>query len=202
MQLVGDGVEMFDAMKNRRINREAVIEKFGVTPELVVDVQALAGDSVDNVPGAPGIGVKTAAELINTFGTLKNLLDKADEIKQPKRRETLINHVDQIRISLKAISATGLCNGVRFFNRRIEVSPPKVDALVAFLQKMEFRTILKRVSEQFNVEIEELPTSAHNSNGKNEENNYGPVRNDNYETIRDYREGSSSGLRIFVTMAT
>ena len=73
MQLVGDGVEMFDAMKNRRINRDAVVEKFGVNPELVVDVQALAGDSVDNVPGAPGIGVKTAAELINIFGTLENL---------------------------------------------------------------------------------------------------------------------------------
>ena len=183
MQLVGGGVEMFDAMKNRRINREAVIEKFGVTPELVVDVQALAGDSVDNVPGAPGIGVKTAAELINTFGTLENLLDKADEIKQPKRRETLINHVDQIRIS-KQLVQLDCAMELDFSIDELEVSPPKVDALVAFLQKMEFRTILKRVSEQFNVEIEELSTSAHNSNGKNEENNYGPVRNDNYETIR------------------
>jgi DNA polymerase-1 len=183
MQLVGGGVEMFDAMKNRRINREAVIEKFGVTPELVVDVQALAGDSVDNVPGAPGIGVKTAAELINIFGTLENLLDKADEIKQPKRRETLINHVDQIRIS-KQLVQLDCAMELDFSIDELEVSPPKVDALVAFLQKMEFRTILKRVSEQFNVEIEEPPTSAHNSNGKNEENNYGPVRNDNYETIR------------------
>ena len=183
MQLVGGGVEMFDAMKNRRINREAVIEKFGVTPELVVDVQALAGDSVDNVPGAPGIGVKTAAELINIFGTLENLLDKADEIKQPKRRETLINHVDQIRIS-KQLVQLDCAMELDFSIDELEVSPPNVDALVAFLQKMEFRTILKRVSEQFNVEIEELPTSAHNSNEKNEENNYGPVKNDNYETIR------------------
>ena len=103
MQLVGDGVEMFDAMKNRRINRDAVVEKFGVNPELVVDVQALAGDSVDNVPGAPGIGVKTAAELINIFGTLENLLDNAHEIKQPKRRETLINFADQIRISKQLV---------------------------------------------------------------------------------------------------
>ena len=183
MQLVGGGVEMFDAMKNRRINREAVIEKFGVTPELVVDVQALAGDSVDNVPGAPGIGVKTAAELINIFGTLENLLDKADEIKQPKRRETLINHVDQIRIS-KQLVQLDCAMELDFSIDELEVSPPNVDALVAFLQKMEFRTILKRVSEQFNVEIEKLPTSAHNSNEKNEENNYGPVKNDNYETIR------------------
>ena len=91
MQLVGDGVEMLDAMKNRRIDREGVIEKFGVGPERVVDVQALAGDSVDNVPGAPGIGIKTAALLINEFGSIsRSLLDRAEEIKQPKRRQTLI----------------------------------------------------------------------------------------------------------------
>ena len=88
MQLVGGGVEMFDAMKNRRIDRDGVFEKFGVFPERVVDVQALAGDSVDNVPGAPGIGVKTAALLINEYGDLESLLARAGEIKQPKRRET------------------------------------------------------------------------------------------------------------------
>ncbi|MEM9127054.1 MAG: 5'-3' exonuclease H3TH domain-containing protein, partial [Pseudomonadota bacterium] len=81
MQLVGDGVEMLDAMKNKRIDRDGVVEKFGVGPERVVDVQALAGDSVDNVPGAPGIGIKTAALLINEFGDLETLLDRADEIK-------------------------------------------------------------------------------------------------------------------------
>ncbi|MGD9861839.1 MAG: 5'-3' exonuclease H3TH domain-containing protein, partial [Pseudodonghicola sp.] len=90
MQLVGGGVEMLDAMKNRRIDRDGVLEKFGVYPERVVDVQALAGDSVDNVPGAPGIGIKTAALLINEFGSLEELLDRAEEIKQPKRRQTLI----------------------------------------------------------------------------------------------------------------
>ena len=86
MQLVGDGVEMLDPMKNRRIDRDGVMEKFGVGPEKVVEVQALAGDSVDNVPGAPGIGIKTAALLINEFGDLETLLARADEIKQPKRR--------------------------------------------------------------------------------------------------------------------
>lgn len=90
MQLVCGGVEMMDPMKNKRIDSDGVVEKFGVGPERVVDVQALAGDSVDNVPGAPGIGIKTAALLINEFGTLEDLLDRAEEIKQPKRRQTLI----------------------------------------------------------------------------------------------------------------
>jgi DNA polymerase-1 len=89
MQLVGDGVEMLDPMKNRRIDREGVEEKFGVGPERVVDVQALAGDPTDNVPGAPGIGIKTAAQLINEYGSLEELLDRAEEIRQPKRRQTL-----------------------------------------------------------------------------------------------------------------
>ena len=97
MQLVGGGIEMLDAMKNKRIDREGVEEKFGVGPERVVDVQSLAGDSVDNVPGAPGIGVKTAALLINEYGDLDELLARADEIKQPKRRQTLIDFADQIR---------------------------------------------------------------------------------------------------------
>ena len=97
MQLVGDGVEMLDPMKNKRIDRDGVFEKFGVGPERVVDVQALAGDSVDNVPGAPGIGVKTAALLINEYGDLDGLLERAEEIKQPKRRQTLIDNADQIR---------------------------------------------------------------------------------------------------------
>ena len=93
MQLVGGGVEMLDAMKNRRIYRDGVHEKFGVYPERVVDVQALAGDSVDNVPGAPGIGIKTAALLINEYGTLEELLNRAGEIKQPKRRELSLIHI-------------------------------------------------------------------------------------------------------------
>src|SRR5210317_2559051 len=99
MQLVGDGVEMLDAMKNKRIDVPQVEEKFGVGPARVVDVQALAGDSVDNVPGAPGIGVKTAAQLIQEFGDLETLLARASEIKQNKRRENLIEHADKARLS-------------------------------------------------------------------------------------------------------
>ena len=109
MQLVGDGVEMYDAMKNKRIDREGVFEKFGVYPDRVIDVQALAGDSVDNVPGAPGIGVKTAATLINEFGDLDELLRRSDEIKQPKRRQTLIDNVEQIKLSQELVTLDCNC---------------------------------------------------------------------------------------------
>ena len=99
VQLVRPGVIMFDGMKNRKIGREEVMEKFGVPPEKVIDVQALAGDSTDNVPGVPGIGVKTAAELITEYGDLDSLLAAAGAIKQPKRREKLIEFAEQARVS-------------------------------------------------------------------------------------------------------
>ena len=104
MQLVNDKVGMFDEMKNRRIGRDEVVERFGVGPEKVVEVQALAGDSVDNVPGVPGIGVKTAAQLINEYGDLDTLLERAGEIKQPKRRENLIEFADKARVSLELVT--------------------------------------------------------------------------------------------------
>jgi DNA polymerase-1 len=104
MQLVTDGVDMFDPVKNRPIGRAEVIEKFGVPPEKVVDVQSLAGDSVDNVPGVPGIGVKTAAQLIGEYGDLDTLLARAGEIKQPKRRETLIENAEKARISRQLVT--------------------------------------------------------------------------------------------------
>src|SRR4029077_21031634 len=99
MQLVGNGVFMLDTMKNLRIGVEQVFDKFGVTPDKVVDVQSLCGDSVDNVPGAPGIGIKTAALLINEYGDLDTLLARAGEIKQDTRPQPLIDSADQIRLS-------------------------------------------------------------------------------------------------------
>src|SRR6201997_3128058 len=105
MQLVSDDcVTMRDPMTDRPIGEAEVREKFGVGPDKVIDVQALCGDSIDNVPGVPGIGVKTAAELINTFGDLETLLARAGEIKQPKRRETLIENTENARISLKLVT--------------------------------------------------------------------------------------------------
>ncbi len=146
MQLVGGGVEMLDAMKNLRIDREGVFEKFGVYPERVVDVQALAGDSVDNVPGAPGIGIKTAALLINEYGDLESLLERAGEIKQPKRRETLINHAEQIRLSRRLVLLDEQ-TPLDFTLDDLEVREPDADVLLPFLAEMEFRTLSRRVAE-------------------------------------------------------
>src|ERR1700753_307422 len=104
MQLVCQGVALYDTMKNRRIADAEVMEKFGVEPCKVIHVQALAGDSVDNVPGVRGIGIKTAAELINQYGDVENLLAHAHEIKQNKRRETIIENAENARISLKLVT--------------------------------------------------------------------------------------------------
>jgi len=156
MQLVGDGVEMFDAMKNRRIDVEGVEEKFGVTPDKVVDVQALAGDSVDNVPGAPGIGVKTAALLINEFGSLEDLLERAEEIKQPKRRETLIDKREQIELSKKLVQLD--CDTpLDFTLDDLDLRDPDPNTLLGFLAEMEFRTLSKRIAETLGAEAPVIP---------------------------------------------
>ncbi|MGR3514225.1 MAG: DNA polymerase I [Paracoccaceae bacterium] len=162
MQLVGDGVEMFDAMKNTRIGVEGVEDKFGVLPEKVIDVQALAGDSVDNIPGAPGIGVKTAALLINEFGDLETLLARAEEIKQPKRRQTLIDHADQIRLSKQLVTLDQNMD-LPYDLESLEVRDADADTLLSFLSSMEFRTITRRVAEAMGAEppvIEDTPTPA------------------------------------------
>ena len=162
MQLVGDGVEMFDAMKNKRIDRDGVFEKFGVYPEGVVDVQALAGDTADNVPGAPGIGIKTAALLINEYGTLEDLLDRAGEIKQPKRRQTLIDHRAQIELSKRLVTLDA-ATPLDFTLDDLEVREPIAEELLDFLAQMEFRTLTKRISEALDAPmpvIDDTPSAA------------------------------------------
>ncbi len=151
MQLVSDKVLMLDPMKNKLLGREEVIEKFGVGPELVVDVQSLAGDSVDNVPGAPGIGIKTAAQLLTEYGTVEALLERAGEIKQPKRRETLIAFADQVRISKQLVT---LKDDVPLVIplEDLAVQDPEPKSLIEFLEEMEFRTITRRVREQMERE--------------------------------------------------
>ncbi|WP_271066977.1 DNA polymerase I [Caulobacter sp. NIBR1757] len=144
MQLVGDGVTMLDTMKNVRIGPDQVFEKFGVMPDKVVDVQALCGDSVDNVPGAPGIGIKTAALLINEFGDLDTLLERAGEIKQDKRRQTLIDFADQIRLSRSLVQLdcnTPLPEPIA----DLTVRDADKDTLAAFLTEMGFNTLLRRI---------------------------------------------------------
>ena len=151
MQLVGGGVVMLDAMKNKVIDYDGVVEKFGVAPERVVDVQALAGDSVDNVPGAPGIGIKTAALLINEYGSLEELLDRAGEIKQPKRRESLVDNRAQIELSKQLVQLE--CNmELDFSIEDLEVRDPDPQELLGFVAQMEFRTLSKRLAEKLGVQ--------------------------------------------------
>ncbi len=144
MQLVGDGVVMLDVMKNKVIGPEEVKEKFGVGPSEVVDVQALAGDSSDNVPGVQGIGVKIAAQLINEYGNLENLLAQAGQIKQPKRRERLIEDADAARISKQLVTLRNdvpveipLCD--------FRVRETDAGALLAFLEEQNFRSLAAKV---------------------------------------------------------
>ncbi len=159
MQLVGGAVRMRDPMKDKLIGIDEVIEKFGVGPERVVDVQSLAGDSVDNVPGAPGIGLKTAALLINEYGDLETLLSRAGEIKQPKRREALIENAELIRISKQLVSLDAHVP-LDFDIDSLEVHGPQPDKLMAFLQEMEFRTLTRRVAEKLKVEAPAVPEGA------------------------------------------
>ncbi len=151
MQLVDDRICMLDTVKDRKICAPEVFEKFGVTPDKVIDVQALCGDSVDNVPGVPGIGIKTAALLIQEYGDLETLLARAGEIKQPKRRESLIEHADKARISKVLVT---LKDDVPIADsaRRAWRIRPEPGPLLAFLQEMEFRTLTTRVSQTLGVE--------------------------------------------------
>jgi DNA polymerase-1 len=155
MQLVDDRVTMFDTMKDKRIGIPEVIEKFGVPPEKVVDVQALAGDSVDNVPGVPGIGLKTAAQLINEYGNVEMLLERAGEIKQPKRRESLIENAENARVSKKLVT---LDRHVPLDHPidSLAVHDPDPKRLIAFLKALDFSTLTRRVAETYRLQIAEI----------------------------------------------
>ncbi len=189
MQLVGPGVDMWDPMKSKTLAEAEVFEKFGVGPDRVVDVQSLAGDSVDNVPGAPGIGLKTAALLINEYGDLDTLLARAEEIKQPKRRQTLIEHAEQIRISRRLVT---LSRDVPVEDTldSLECRTPESEALLDFLAKMEFRTLTRRISEKLGVEAPAIaePASAAPKAEKAAapaEIEHPPFDADKYECVRD-----------------
>jgi DNA polymerase-1 len=162
MQLVNDKVTMLDPMKNRQIGPDEVVEKFGVPPDKVVEVQALAGDSVDNVPGVPGIGVKTAAQLIAEYGDLETLLARAAEIKQPKRRENLIAHAEQARMSRRLVALDDDAP-VEVPLADFALEAPDPQALRAFLERYEFRSVLTRLAETLGApaaETEAAPAEA------------------------------------------
>ncbi|HEX3505877.1 MAG TPA: DNA polymerase I [Xanthobacteraceae bacterium] len=155
MQLVTDGVVMFDTMKDKKIGRAEVIEKFGVPPEKVIEVQALIGDSTDNVPGVHGIGVKTAAQLIVEYGDLETLLARAGEIKQDKRRQTLIDNADKARLSKKLVT---LDDQVKLDVPvgDLAVHEPDYKRLIAFLKAMEFNSLTRRVAEFASLDAAEI----------------------------------------------
>ncbi len=147
MQLVGGKVVMFDPMKNRAIGPAEVEEKFGVGPDKVVDVQALAGDSSDNVPGVPGIGVKTAAELIKQYGDLDTLLARAEEIKQPKRRQNLIEFAEQARISKELVTLRDdaeVSDGIE----DVALADRDPEPLLAFLREQDFKKTIARIESR------------------------------------------------------
>lgn len=148
MQLVREGVRMMDPMKNKFMGEADVIEKFGVTPDKVVDVQALAGDSVDNVPGVPGIGIKTAAQLITEYGDLDTLLARAHEIKQPKRREALVENADKARISRQLVALDAHV-APPIPVEDLKITHPDREKLFAFLREQGFRSTLTRMEKQF-----------------------------------------------------
>ncbi|MEO1249512.1 MAG: DNA polymerase I [Pseudomonadota bacterium] len=148
MQLVGGTVTMLDPMKNRVIGEAEVVEKFGVLPDKVVDVQSLAGDSVDNVPGVPGIGVKTAAQLIGEYGDLDSLLERAEEIKQPKRRQNLIDHAEMARISRELVRLDTQVD-VPVSLDDLVVHEPDGAQLAAFLREQGFKSIVARVEAAY-----------------------------------------------------
>ena len=183
MQLVSKSTIMWDTMKNKKIGEQEVFEKFGVYPPSVIDVQALAGDSIDNIPGASGIGIKTASLLINQFGSLNSLLEKADEIKQPKRREVLINERDKILISKNLVTLKkDVPLGEKLENLNIESFNPL--SLLSFTKKMEFRTLSERIKKDYEISDEIQKTKEENLQTKQEDFIYKIVTLYSCESIR------------------
>ena len=182
MQLYKKGVRIYDPMKNKFINQDDVHNKFGVTPEKVIDVQSLAGDSTDNVPGVPGIGVKTAAELINQYGTLENLLKNASKIKQNKRRETLINNKDDAIISKKLVT---LKKNVPVKNKIEEFILKSVDQdkLYSFLREMEFNRLLSSAISKYGDTNNLLTKDIDKNSEKTTE-----ITKKNYQLIKNEKE--------------
>ena len=177
MQLYKKNVRIYDPMKNKIINKDDINNKFGVKPEKVVDVQALAGDSSDNVPGVPGIGIKIAAELINEYDNLENLLKNAIKIKQNKRRETLIENKDKAIISKKLVV---LKNDVPVKNSIGEFELKQIDKekLYNFLREMEFNRLLSSAISKYGE------TEFENKESNISKNNFSKISNKNYQIIK------------------
>ncbi|MEM7651065.1 MAG: DNA polymerase I, partial [Pseudomonadota bacterium] len=202
MQLVGPNVRMLDPMKNKWIGEDEVMEKFGVSPDKVTQVQALAGDSTDNIPGVPGIGVKTAAQLIDEYGDLKTLLERAEEIKQPKRREKLIEHAEDARISEKLVTLDAQAP-VPVPVEELKTHDPDKPELMAFLQKHAFNSIIKRLGGE---QVELKPQEAEE---QSEDEDWPAIADNTYTLINDEKtlqewidEATKNGLVCIDTETT
>lgn len=164
MQLVDENITLLDPISYERISFDAVRKKFGVAPDKVVDVQSLAGDSTDNVPGVPGIGIKTAAELINVYGDLDTVLSRAEEIKQPKRRENLVNFADQARISRDLVRLKDDVPKLEPYTDFAKHEPDH-ETLLAFLREQEFKRLIARVESEIEGDGRIAETSETKSKG-------------------------------------
>ena len=193
MQLVDDNASMLDTMKNRTIKENEVIEKFGVKPNKVIDVQSLAGDSVDNVPGVPGIGIKTAALLINEYDNLDNLIQNASNIKQTKRRESIIEFSEQARVSRELVTLKDdITLPIPIEDIQIQSIEPK--KLISFLKGMEFKTLTEKKAREFNLSLENIDSQEIELNFKAKNIAQEPLKDSvditdfnykNYSTITD-----------------
>jgi DNA polymerase-1 len=198
MQMVGPKIKMFDAMKNKKIGPDEVVEKFGVSPEKVIDVQALAGDSADNVPGVPGIGVKTAAQLIGEYGDLDGVLANAENIKQPKRREALIENADKARISRELVTLKADVP-VEVPLGDLVAKPVEPEVLLKFLQEQAFKSLITRMESKYGVTAPppDEPTMSAAKKAKDETTDAGSakgptplvpeVKEASYELVQDER---------------
>ena len=182
MQLYRKNVRIFDPMKNKFITEEDIFSKFGVDPSKVIDVQALAGDSSDNVPGVPGIGVKTAAELINKYGTLEKLLMSAQEIKQNKRRETLIENKDKAIVSKKLVTLKQDAP-VNIDLAEFKLKEINKDKLYNFLREMEFNRLLSSTISAYGE-----PNLNDKKDDFKQKQNQEVIKNDDYHLITDPKE--------------
>lgn len=158
MQLIRPNVEFYDGMKNKFFTPDDVKEKFGVYPEKVTDVQALAGDSTDNIPGIPGIGLKTAAELVNLFGSLQGVLEHASEIKQNKRRELVLNHKEDALISQKLVTLKPDVP-VELPLKELRCTAPKEEVLLSLLERHAFKSLKNKTLNWLKQKCADLPTT-------------------------------------------
>ncbi len=180
MQLVSDKIRLYDPMKNKVLGEKEVIEKFGVKPNQVIDVQSLAGDSSDNIPGVPGIGVKTAAELINKYKNLDNLLKNIDEIPQNKRRETLLNNKDKAILSRKLVTLKDDVP-VKDEPESFIMKEVEKDKLFEFLREMEFNRLLSQAISFYG----ESKTSSSKQSAKSNVKENQKINIKSYECIKD-----------------